>query len=441
MENRLLNRLQGSDKKGLFARTQTAISYPTGFPSFDYRNGYMVQVRELDESIVAEYPSTGVVGGSFMTIVGKSGTAKTTWASQLAANIVRKFPSGFVQHFDLEQALNYTRIKNITGYSQNELASKYVLKQEKTYIEDIFDSIMDIQIEKEKHRGDYEYDTRLRDEFNHPIISLEPTVVLVDSIPTLASRDTDNGDMEGSTYANRVAKALSQFYKRLTPVIKSANIIVISINHINQKIEINPRAKSQPQLIYLKMDETLPGGNAPIYYAHCLVKFSTMVGQKYDVEENGFDGFRVKAELMKSRTNRAGQFCYLAYDQETGFDVPYSQYEFADQYELITGRNPYSRIIGHDEVKFDTRKFRKEFLENEALRYALFDKTIPILNSQLSKVRSADEAQMALTQLDVLERLAASSENENFDDVANIEYIPIDERKTGEGAVRIKKSA
>ncbi|NNV04805.1 DNA recombination/repair protein RecA, partial [Brevibacillus sp. MCWH] len=137
-------------------------------------------------------------------------------------------------------------------------------------------------------------------------------VVILDSIPTVASSDSSS-EMEGGTYANRVAKALAQFYKRLTPVIKSSNIIVIAINHINQKIEINPMLKTQPQLLYMKMDESMPGGNAPIYYAHNLIKFVS--AGKYKAEDDGFDGFKVRAELLKSRTNKAGQFCHLVYNQ------------------------------------------------------------------------------------------------------------------------------
>lgn len=239
MANRMLERLRAKDKKGLFTKTQTAVSYNTGFLPFDYRNGYMVQVRDIEDNLVKEYPSTGLVGGSFTTIVGKSGVAKTTFAVQIASNIVRPFASSFVQHYDLEQALTYTRIKNVNGYKQSELEDKYILKQEKTYIEEIFESIMTIAKEKEEHRSDYSYDTGLRNEFNEPIIALEPTVIILDSIPTVASADSSS-EMEGGTYANRVAKALAQFYKRLTPVIKSANIMVIAINHINQKIEINP---------------------------------------------------------------------------------------------------------------------------------------------------------------------------------------------------------
>lgn len=385
----MLDRLRQKDKKGLFVKTQTAIGYSTGFLPLDYRNGYSIQVRDNEENVVDEYPSVGIVGGSFNTVVGKSGTAKTTAVVQWAANIVKPFASSFVQHYDLEQALTYTRIKNITGYTQNELADKYVLKQEKSFIEDIFDSIMDVAREKEENRKEYTYDTGLKNEFNEPILAYEPTVFILDSIPTISSKD-QSGEMEGGTYANRVAKALAQFYKRLTPVIKTYNIIVYAINHINQKIEINPMMKTQPQLIYMKMDESMPGGNAPIYYAHNLFKFVT--AGKYVSDKDGFDGFKVRCELLKSRTNKAGQFCHLAYNQAKGFDPAYTMYEFAKDNELIAGRNPYQYFAGHDEAKFSSKKFSQVFLEEEKVRYALFDSTLPVLRSQLSRVDPSETA-------------------------------------------------
>lgn len=401
MANRMLDRLKAKDKKGLFNKTQTAISYSTGFSTLDYRNGYMVQVRDIYDKLVQEYPSVGLVGGSFITIVGKSGTAKTTAAVQWASNIVRPFDAGFVQHFDLEQALTYTRIRNINGMTSEQLQDKYVLKQESTYIEDIFEAVAEVAKEKKEHFDDYSYDTGLKNEFNEPIIALQPTVMILDSIPTVASNDKKL-EMEGGTYANRVAKALAQFYKRLTPIIKEANIIFIAINHINQKIEINPMMKTQPQLIYMKMDESMPGGNAPIYYAHNLFKFVT--AGKLKAEDDGFDGFKVRCELMKSRTNKAGQFTNLIYNQDLGFDPIMTQYEFANEHGLIEGRNPYRYVVDNKDIKFDSRKFRKEFLDNELLRYALYDKSLPILGQQLSRV-DPDEQASVVSHTEILGRL------------------------------------
>lgn len=417
MANRALLRLREKDKKGLFKSTQTSICYPTLFYPFDYRNGYNVEVRNLEEKLITTYPSTGIVGGTFITIVGKTGTAKTTFAAQMASSIIKPFKNAFVLHYDLEQALTYTRIKNITNLTQLELDDKYILKQEMNYIEDIMDAIIAIANDKEANRSELMYDTNLKDEFDRPIRAFEPTVIITDSIPTIASRPeikkdgTMSIEMEGGTYSNRVAKALAQFYKRLMPIIKAYNIIVIAINHINQKIEINPMMKSQPQVMYMKMDESMPGGNAPIYFANNLFKFVTY--EKCNMADYGYDGFKVRCEFIKSRTNKAGQSCNLVYNQLTGFDPILTQLEFAMDNGLVEGKNPYRRITGYDSLKFDTRKFKKEFLTNDKLRFALFDKTIPILDRQLSRVdRDIDAPVMNLTE--IYERLEKSQVGEDF---------------------------
>lgn len=418
MANRALERLRSKDKKGLFKSSQTSISYSTGFYPFDYKNGYTVEVRDLDEKLITTYPSTGVVGGTFITIVGKSGTAKTTFAAQIAAKIVKPFPdNAFVQHYDLEQVLTYTRIKNITNFTQLELDDKYILKQEMNYIEDIMDAIIEIANDKAANKDEWMYDTNLVDEFNRPIKMYIPTVVILDSIPTVASRPdikkdgTMSIEMEGGTYSNRVAKALAQFYKRLMPIIKAYNITVIAINHINQKIEINPMMKSQPQLMYMKMDESIPGGNAPIYYANNLLKFVS--AGKYNMEDNGFDGFNIRCELLKSRTNKAGQSCNLVYNQVTGFDPIMTQYEYAEANGVIEGRNPYRYITDFKDSKFDSRKFTKEFMHNEQIRFALMDKTIPLLERHLSRV-DRDEETPPMNLMEVYERLEASQSDEDF---------------------------
>lgn len=404
MANPLLKQLQSSDKKGLFNKTQTAITYGTGFAPFDFRNGYMVEVHDDDDNLVKSYPSTGIVGGSFNTVIGKSGVAKTTWVVQAAANIVKPYAAGFVQHFDLEQALTYTRIRNITGFSQMQMRDKYILKQEKVTIEDMFEAIQKIAQAKEEFREDFSYDTGLLNEFNEPIRALAPTVIVLDSIPTISSKDASS-EMEGGTYANRVAKAIAQFYKRLTPVIKEANIIIFAINHINTKIEINPMMKTQPQVLYLKMDESLPGGNAPIYYAHNLIKFVS--AGKYTEEKHGFDGFKVRAELIKSRTNKAGQFCHMAYNQSYGFDPAYTMYEFLHENGMIDGRNPYQFVSGFKDDKFSSKKFREHFIDSEPLRFAVMDKSLPILMSQLS----ATDKSKQVTHADILDRLDILEDN------------------------------
>lgn len=382
MGNRLLDRLRSEDKKGLFNSSQVSVTYKTGFIPFDYLNGYKVKVVDKEENVVDEYPAVGITGGTFITVIGKSGVAKTTWVIQTAYNIVKDFEDdAFVMCYDLEQALNYTRIKNITKASQQDLDNKFILRQEKNYIEDIFDSIISIANTKEANKKEFQYDTGMKDEFGRPIVAYVPTVVIIDSIPTLASKETDE-EMKGGTDAARMAKVIKQFYSKLMPIIKTYNITIFTINHINAKMEINAFTKTQPQIMYLKSDESLPGGVAPIYYANTLIKFVSST--KYKAEDDGFDGFLVRAELLKSRSNKAGQFCNLVYNQVNGFDPVLSVYQFATDNNLVDGRNPYKYFKSNKDIKFDSRKLREEMDKNPDLQNEMIETTRPLFEKLLS---------------------------------------------------------
>ena len=406
----LLERLRAKDKKGLFEASQVSVSYPSGFAPLDYLNGQLVQVRNLKEELQNEYPSIGIVGGTFNTVVGKSGTSKTTWTCQTAFNIVKPFnENSFVLMYDLEQSLTYTRVKNITGASQEELDKKFIIKQGRNYIEDIYDAIIAITKEKEENKADYLYDPGLRDEFDRPIKAFVPTVIIIDSIPTMSTKDALD-TIEGQTAQMRKTKAITQFYQKLMPVIKPYNIIIFVINHIQAKIEINPFAKTQPQLMYMKADESMPCGNAVIYYANNLFKFVS--AGKLNEADDGISGANIRIEMLKSRTNRAGQMVTLVYDQVTGFDPVMSLLKFADDRELIEGRNPYRKFIGCPDVKFDTRKFRNEFYEREEVRKALYEVTKPSLYKMLSRPVIAGGDTEILSQEDVIQRLVESQNQE-----------------------------
>lgn len=402
MANMLLDRLKAkTKKKGSFITSQSPVTYSTGFITLDFRNGALVESRDDDDNLIETRPSVGIVGGSFLTVTGKSGTAKTTLMIQVGASMVKHFDNGLFLIFDLEQSLTMSRIKNLTSFSQKELEEKVVLRQEKNYIEDIFTMIMDIANEKENNKEDYMYDTGIMNEFGKKIIAYQPTVVLIDSIPTLSTKDIEGeNEMEGQTYANRAAKQLAQFYKKLMPVIRAYNINVIAINHINQKIEINPMIKTQAQLMYMKQDESMPGGNAPIYYAHNI--FKLVSAGKYKLETDGFDGAKIRVELIKSRTNKAGQFVNLVFNQETGFDPLLSLIEYCNDYNLLDGRNPYKYFITRPDLKFDARKINELFYTNEEIRKALMETVQPSLMSTLSKIDQDEERSKRMTMDELL---------------------------------------
>lgn len=254
-----------ASKKGTnyFENNASVLSYKTGFPVLDYYLGYKVSVYDDNDNLIETYPNIGIPAGCFVTFIGKPSTAKTTTAVQIASNIVRPFDNGTVIHFDLEQSSNYSRIKILSKFKMSDMSDgKYILRQEKNSISDIKQSIMELYLKKHANPDLYMYDTGKKDEFGKPIRLFEPTVVIIDSIASLAtdlneSRKEDIDKMkEVSSQPDkmRLAGEISRFFTELLPYIRAANIIVIAINHI--KTAPQGMVKSAAEIYYLKPDES-----------------------------------------------------------------------------------------------------------------------------------------------------------------------------------------
>ena len=263
-KNLLVEALRANNKNGRFDNNASVISYKTGFPVLDYYLGYKVGIYDENDNIVEQYPCIGITAGSFVTFVGKPSSGKTTTAVQIASNIVRPFPNGTVIHYDLEQSMNYSRVKVLSKFKIKDIEEgKYILRQEQNSIDDIYKSIMDVYFEKVNNPDKYKYDTGKKDEFGKPIILFEPTVIIIDSIATMSMHINENdksdvkkiSELEGQTYKNRLAGEISQFYTKLMPRIRTANIIVIAINQIKTKVDMG-LTKTASQILYMKQDES-----------------------------------------------------------------------------------------------------------------------------------------------------------------------------------------
>lgn len=267
-KNLLLEALRNNGGKNAdyFDCNASVISYKTGFPVLDYYLGYKVNIYDDDMNIIDSYPSLGITAGSYVEFIGKSSTGKTTMAIQVAANIVRGFDNGMVIHYDLERALNYSRIQVLSKFKMSEMGSKYVLRQEKTSLEDMKKSIIQLYMEKTKD-DTYKYNTGKKNEFNEDIILYEPTVIILDSIAsiTMSLNENDKKELakleEISTQTDRMRLTgeIGRFFSEILPYLRAANITLIAINHI----KVNPGmgiVKTPAELLYLKVDETIPGG-------------------------------------------------------------------------------------------------------------------------------------------------------------------------------------
>ena len=266
-ENLLIKALRDNAPKGenYFDCYATTVSYKTGFPVLDYYLGYLINVYDENDQLIENYPSVGIPGGCFVTGIGKPSTSKTTTFCQIAANIVRDFPNGSVIHFDLEQAQNYSRIQTLTRFKMTEMmGGKYILRQEQSSISDIKKTIIRVYREKMANPDAYKYSTGKKNEFGKEIVLFEPTVIIIDSIATLATDINENDkkeavkmeDVSSQTDRMRLTGEISRFFTELLPVLRAANIIVLTIN----QIKTNPGMGIMPSpaaILYLKQGESL----------------------------------------------------------------------------------------------------------------------------------------------------------------------------------------
>ena len=267
-----------ADKKGLFKCDSYYDCYSTGFLPIDYLNAFRVNYMRADGQPDSKL-MTGLMGGKFITIIGYSGTGKTTLADQIGWSIcnsvpanadeetVRKFRENtmFI-HVDVEHTATMSRIRELTGASQWDVDNRIILNNDNTYIEDVMAMIDQICQAKESNVDEYTYPVDGRPfGLDRPVKVYVPTVFLIDSLPAFTSKNADTSVLEGDMSANREVKQISQFYTKCLGRMQKYNITIIAINHIKSKIQINPYEPDKPQLMLIKNGESLPRGQAPIY--------------------------------------------------------------------------------------------------------------------------------------------------------------------------------
>lgn len=367
------------------AETEMAVSYPTMFLNFDFANGAFVlsqnKVTGEDES----YYSIGIPDGSMNMVIGRSGCGKTTFTFQVASNIIRPFKTSALFEDNIEGGLQDTRRMMLSKFDESELKERIITRDTGITAENFYERIKMIHDIKVNNRADFEYDTGKFDSYGERIYKLEPTVYMLDSLALLMpSNLTEEEVLSGSMSATAAAKTNASVFKRVIPMLKSANIILFVINHINQKVEINMFARSKAQVSYLKQGETLPGGNTPIYLSNNIFRFDDNAKLSSE-KEFGIDGAIVDVTFVKSRTNRAGQVVTLLFDQVNGFDPDLSLYLMLKQLGKIKGAGAYLYLDGHPDYKFSQKKFKETLCMNDDFRNIFMQMCLDILKESLAR--------------------------------------------------------
>ena len=360
----LADRFRAQMAKTKDPRMEEAVAdvlYPTGFLPFDFLNGYRVHVKSETEDFW--YNSVGIVDGSSTTVCGRSGAGKTTVALQMAANIVRPFPEATIFFDDIEGGSNATRRELLTHFTPEEAEQRIIYRNTAVSAENFYKRIASIYEIKMNNRADFEYDTGKLDSQGNKIYKLIPTVYILDSLAMLTPEKlTEEEELSGQMSTTATAKTNTAVFKRIVPKLKAANIILFTINHINDKIEVNAFTHTKSQVSFLKPGETLPGGKAALYLANNLIRVDDGAKLK-ETDGLGINGKIVDFEIIKSRTNAAGRSVPMVFDFTNGFDDILSLFMFLKSTgAIITGATCYLR--GHEDVKFRQRDFKNKLFND-----------------------------------------------------------------------------
>lgn len=341
-------------------------AYPTGFLNFDFMNGSIVHVNHPDGT-KASYNSIGIVDGSMVTVIGRSSSGKTTWCVQSAASIVRPYKSSCIFMDSVEGGIVDIRAQQLTGFYGDEYKARFVQRNTGVTAENFYERLKTLHDLKMENYEELKYDTGTYTTSGERIYKLEPSVYILDSLAMLTPEKlTEEDELSGQMSVTATAKTNSTVFKRIIPLLKSANIILFVINHITEDVKLTPFG-SQAQLSYLKPGERLGGGRAPIYVTNLLVRLDDHSKLKSD-EGLGIDGTLVDFTLVKSRTSSVGKKTTLVFNYNTGFDTELSLYYLLKSNKKINGAGIGLYIGDRNDLKFSQKNFKTKLRENKEFR-------------------------------------------------------------------------
>ena len=398
MGNSLLSNFREKTSKikdaGINRQAEFDVQYSTGFLALDYLNGTVVHVDTEDKSFT--YNSVGLVDGSANTFIGRTNSGKSTLTMQIAGNIIRPFvkkklPTAlFID--DIEGSLPFVRKAFLLGLSTEEINEYVQIRNAGINTENVLQRIRAIRDEKTSHRKDYEYDTGLFDTDGNRIYKMIPSVYVIDSLPMLLPKDlAEEEELGGSMSASSIAKANTMFSKQITQWCKEANIILITINHVLDEIQMGFIPKAA-QISGLKQGERLPGGKAAMYLANNMFRTDDSTTLK-DSEGFGINGSIVNVTVVKSRTNATRRSIPLIFNKTEGrFDEVLSLFQLLKNEARFKGAGSYQYIDGCEDHKFSQKNFKEELEKSPELQKAFANECFDVLKGYLSDTRSKSES-------------------------------------------------
>ena len=340
-----------------------SVAYPTGFLNLDFANGY---IQELEDG--SKYFQLGLSDGSINMVISDSGVGKTTLCTQAACNIIKPFKTSCLFVEQAEVGTNIERIKNLAGLDTEEYTNRVIVRDAGITIESVYNRVKTVHDIKVNNPDDYMYDTGLVD-YKGKVFKYEPTIFIIDSVKMVLSNKNAEADETTNMSAAQNANANSQYYTKMVPLCREANIILILINHITTDINTGFLPKKS-ELPYLKQGEHIAGGKSLTYIQNNIFRLD--IKSKLKAEDTfGILGSIVNVDIVKSRTNNSDRGrCTLVFDQTLGYDSDLSLLLLLKDNKILEGSGAYLKLPGYDN-KFTQKNF-KEKLYSDPEFYNVF---------------------------------------------------------------------
>lgn len=388
--SRLMDKFNERMKKAkgyVDTKEEFEVLYPTGFLALDYLNGSMIHVNGKD--VQTKYRSTGIVDGSSNMFIGRSGCGKSTLVFQVIGNIAKQFSTCELYIDDLEGSLPLSRKEFLLGLpkedvEQNSPTCRVRIRNTGIDVENVYLRIQALHDAKVENRLDYEYDTGLFDTYGNKIFKLVPTIYVIDSFAMLMPKDVvDKEEIDGGMGASKIAKQNTQFIKKISQLLREANIILFSVNHINDDVSTGFMPKPA-QISGLNVGERLPGGKAALYIANNIFRLDDGGSLKED-EGFGINGQVVNIKIIKSRTNQNKRSIPLIFNKsEGGFDPILSMFYYLKTEGKIAGAGTSMYFSDLPDVKFSQKQFKEKLAESQELQMVFAKKSRELLDTLLS---------------------------------------------------------
>ena len=316
----LVSIINGGDGKPIFRKNNIAdYSYPTGIPLIDYPLGYEVLIRDDNGDVSGRRLCLGIQAGSFNVITGATQSFKSTITNIIAANIAYA-NDGNVFHIDAENRLVLQRAKTLSKLPDSWFDGddpRYAIQSGSIGFDGLQEAITKIWLNKMKYKDLLLKDTGVLTSSGKPLMMMPPTVVFLDSLSDVLSKEYDindkksienAGDLHSNTYGMINAKTIRGVLQDILPMLKEANIIMLAISHMNSNPATSVMGGPKKQFQYGSVDVKIAGGKAVEYNASLVATFTgeSSADSLYHMDTDGFEGNTVIFEPTKASTNESG---------------------------------------------------------------------------------------------------------------------------------------